>query len=51
MRNTTVQAIKTKYTSLEPVLDERARRLWAAIEARAIGWGGISQRLSDNVSL
>ena len=43
MRNTTVQAIKTKYTSLEPVLDERARRLWAATEARAIGWGGISQ--------
>jgi transposase len=43
MRNATIQAIKTKYTSLEPVLDERARRLWAATEARAIGWGGISQ--------
>jgi hypothetical protein len=43
MRNATVQAIKTKYTSLELVLDERARRLWAATEARAIGWGGISQ--------
>src|SRR4051812_713736 len=43
MRNATVQAIKAKYTSLEPVLDERARRLWAAAEARAIGWGGISQ--------
>ncbi len=43
MRNTTVRDIKTKYTSLEPVLDERARRLWAATEARAIGWGGISQ--------
>jgi DDE family transposase len=25
------------------VLDERARRLWAATEARAIGWGGISR--------
>jgi hypothetical protein len=24
-------------------LDERARRLWAAVEARAIGRGGISQ--------
>src|SRR3954454_12080006 len=43
MRNTTVRAIKTKYTSLKPVLDERARRLWAATEARAIGWGGVSQ--------
>jgi hypothetical protein len=43
MRNATVQAIRTKYEGLEPVLDERARRLWAATEARAIGWGGISQ--------
>lgn len=43
MRNATVEAIRTKYEDLEPVLDERARRLWAATEARAIGWGGISQ--------
>ncbi len=43
MRDSTVQTIKEKYASLEPVLDERARRLWAATEARAIGWGGISQ--------
>ncbi|HET7522865.1 MAG TPA: ISAzo13 family transposase, partial [Acidimicrobiales bacterium] len=43
MWNATVQSIKAKYTSLEPVLDERARRLWAATEARAIGWGGITQ--------
>ncbi len=43
MRNTTVQVVRTKYTSLEPALDERARRLWAATEARAIGWGGLSQ--------
>src|SRR3954452_790795 len=43
MLNSTVQAIKSKYTSLEPVLDERARRLWAAAEARAIGRGGISR--------
>src|SRR5512143_3157539 len=43
MRNATIQAISTKYTSLEPMLDERARRLWAATEARAIGWGGITQ--------
>jgi hypothetical protein len=43
MGNSTVQAITTKYTSLEPVLDERARRLWAAVEARAIGRGGITR--------
>ena len=43
MENPTVQAIKAKYTSLEPVLDERARRLWAAVEARAIGRGGITR--------
>lgn len=35
--------IAEKYATLEPVLDERARRLWAATEARAIGRGGISR--------
>ena len=35
--------IAEKFASLEPVLDERARRLWAAAEARAIGRGGISR--------
>src|SRR5512135_3657176 len=43
MWNATVQSIKAKYTNLEPVLDERARRLWAATEARAIGRGGITR--------
>ena len=43
MWNATVQSIKAKYTSLEPMLDERARRLWAATEARAIGRGGITR--------
>jgi len=42
MLKSTVQVIKTKYASLEPVLDERARRLWAGAEARAIGRGGIT---------
>jgi hypothetical protein len=41
MRNLLTQAIKAKFTTLEPLLDERARRLWAAVEARAIGRGGI----------
>jgi hypothetical protein len=30
MRDTIVQSIQAKYNSLRPVLDERARRLWAA---------------------
>jgi Rhodopirellula transposase DDE domain len=38
-----VETISEKYATLEPVLDERARRLWAATEARAIGRGGISR--------
>ena len=37
------RVIAEKFASLEPVLDERARRLWAAAEAHAIGRGGISR--------
>src|SRR5215470_13483114 len=43
MQNPITQAIATKFAILSPLLDERARRLWAAVEARAIGRGGISQ--------
>jgi hypothetical protein len=32
--------ITEKWIAVEPVLDERGRRLWAAAESRAIGWGG-----------
>ncbi|WZP01058.1 ISAzo13 family transposase [Isosphaeraceae bacterium EP7] len=38
-----VPIIAEKFSSLEPVLNERARRLWAAAEAHAIGRGGISR--------
>lgn len=38
----TVKQIELKYRSLVSVLDERARRHWAATEARAYGWGGVS---------
>jgi hypothetical protein len=31
-------------------MDERSRRLWAATEARAIGWGGVSQ-LSEAIGM
>ncbi|MBI5036595.1 ISAzo13 family transposase [Candidatus Micrarchaeota archaeon] len=36
----TEQSIKQKFQELKPVLDERSRRLWAATEAKEIGWGG-----------
>jgi Rhodopirellula transposase DDE domain len=32
--------IVAKYTVMAPVLDERARRLWAAAESSVIGYGG-----------
>ena len=38
-----VEAIKTKYECFSPYLNERTRRIWAAIEASAIGRGGVSQ--------
>ena len=42
MQHPMTQAIAAKFASLKPLLDERARRLWAAVEARALGRGGIS---------
>ena len=36
-----VSAIKARFDALSPFLDERARRLFAAAEARAAGRGGI----------
>src|SRR4051794_16668098 len=50
MESSMTQAIEVKYASLHPVLDERARRLWAAVEARAIGRGGIT-RVSEPTGL
>jgi len=41
MPNSMTQAIAAKFAPLEPLLDERSRRLWAAVEARALGRGGI----------
>ncbi|MCI0348542.1 MAG: ISAzo13 family transposase [Acidobacteriales bacterium] len=34
--------IRDKFQALEPELDERGRRRWAATEARSLGWGGIA---------
>jgi hypothetical protein len=43
MQHPMIQAITAKFALLHPLLDERARRLWAAVEARALGRGGLSQ--------
>jgi transposase len=37
-----IESIKNKYEPLISLLDERARRLWAAGEAKELGWGGVS---------
>jgi hypothetical protein len=37
-----ITAIRHKYQALRLVMDEKVRRRWAACEARAIGWGGIT---------
>ncbi|MDA8384510.1 MAG: ISAzo13 family transposase [Betaproteobacteria bacterium] len=39
---TAIHQIELKYRALVPVLDERSRRHWAATEAAAYGWGGVS---------
>jgi len=36
-----IDAIRARFEALEPVLDERGRRLFAAGEARAAGHGGV----------
>ena len=38
-----VETIKTKYEWFSPYLNEKTRRIWAAIEAEALGYGGVSQ--------
>lgn len=43
MQNPTSEAIAAKFLILRPLLDERARRVWAALEARAMGRGGMSR--------
>lgn len=35
-------AIRTRFEALSPLLNERARRLFVASEARAAGWGGVT---------
>lgn len=42
-REEQVELIRHKYTALAPLLNERTRRCWAATEAHALGYGGISR--------
>ena len=37
-----IEGIRRKFEALSPVLDERSRRHWAAVEATELGWGGVS---------
>lgn len=37
-----IEWIREKFLAMAPNLDERGRRLWAATEARSLGWGGIT---------
>lgn len=37
-----IQELANKYRVLLPLMDERMRRQWAAVEAEHYGWGGIS---------
>ena len=41
-RSRSLLAVERKYRSLDPHLNERTRRLWAASEASALGYGGVS---------
>jgi hypothetical protein len=34
--------VQRKFLALDPVMDERVRRQWAASEALALGWGGVT---------
>jgi hypothetical protein len=36
------ETIQSKYESFLPYLNERTRRVWAAIEANALGYGGVT---------
>jgi hypothetical protein len=36
------ERIRHKYQCLSPLMNERMRRQWAATEAQAAGWGGVS---------
>jgi hypothetical protein len=50
MQNAITQTLSAKFAPLEPFLEERTRRLWAAVEARTLGRGG-SMRVAEATGL
>lgn len=42
MDETIVEDVRRKFNALMPVLNERARRHWASVEADSLGYGGVS---------
>ncbi len=38
----TINVIRVKYDTLKVELGERGRRMWAAAEAQALGYGGVA---------
>ena len=43
MKPDVIAVIRQKYRILDPELNERTRRLWAAAEAEAAGRGGVTE--------
>jgi hypothetical protein len=39
---TSLAVLRAKHSALAPIMDERLHRRWAASEALALGWGGIT---------
>lgn len=37
-----VKIVKEKFAEIAPHLNERSRRMWSAVEAKSLGWGGIA---------
>src|SRR5271170_4017608 len=41
-----VECLRRKFDLLQPLMNERMRRIWAAAQAMEIGWGGVSAVVS-----
>jgi len=42
MKSLPFKSIKDRYTKIAPMLDEKTRRYWGAVEAEALGYGGVA---------
>jgi len=41
-KNSSIEIVREKYSKMNWSDNEKSRRIWAAIEASSLGWGGIS---------